>query len=133
MGPAVLLVSIMSSALQVVALLALMALFTPRAADAHGRLINPASRGSAFRFGFKNPSDWNDNAGVCGGHSNQKNHVANVECVETQCRDHWHMRLVVNLPTVSSQRLTLKDRKLTLLWNSQQTTEAGSNFRYVDQ
>merc|ERR1712168_1611928 len=72
--PAVLLASIMSSALQVVALLALMALFTPRAADAHGRLINPASRGSAFRFGFKNPSDWNDNAGVCGGHSNQKNH-----------------------------------------------------------
>merc|ERR1719209_654944 len=64
----------MSWVLQFVPLLALVTLLAPRSADAHGRLINPASRGSAFRFGFKNPADWNDNAGVCGGHSNQKAH-----------------------------------------------------------
>jgi len=54
--------------------MALVVSFAPRGCDAHGRLIQPASRGSAFRLGFDNPADWNDNAGVCGGHSNQKNH-----------------------------------------------------------
>merc|ERR1711970_538377 len=33
----------------------------------HGRLMNPPSRASEWRLGFKNPKDYNDNEGFCGG------------------------------------------------------------------
>ena len=33
----------------------------------HARLIQPPSRSSMWRFGFKNPADYNDNQGFCGG------------------------------------------------------------------
>ena len=35
----------------------------------HGRLIEPPSRSSMWRFGFKNPTNYNDNALFCGGKS----------------------------------------------------------------
>ena len=37
----------------------------------HGRLMEPVSRASAWRKGFNNPADYNDNEGYCGGFSNQ--------------------------------------------------------------
>ena len=33
----------------------------------HGRLIEPPSRASMWRFGFKNPPDYDDTASYCGG------------------------------------------------------------------
>ncbi|CAB4062139.1 unnamed protein product [Lepeophtheirus salmonis] len=33
----------------------------------HGRLIQPPSRASMWRYGFVNPKDYNDNEGFCGG------------------------------------------------------------------
>eukprot|EP00096_Caligus_rogercresseyi_P011477 TRINITY_DN4517_c0_g1_i1.p1 TRINITY_DN4517_c0_g1~~TRINITY_DN4517_c0_g1_i1.p1 ORF type:complete len:309 (-),score=34.13 TRINITY_DN4517_c0_g1_i1:64-951(-) len=33
----------------------------------HGRFIEPPSRASMWRHGFKNPRDYNDNEGFCGG------------------------------------------------------------------
>ena len=35
--------------------------------ESHGRLVKPASRASAFRYGFNTPSNWNDMATFCGG------------------------------------------------------------------
>lgn len=37
----------------------------------HGRLIEPPSRASAWRYGFDTPPDYNDNQGFCGGLSFQ--------------------------------------------------------------
>merc|ERR1739838_1025738 len=67
-----------SSSLSLLCLAVMLGVLSPRGCEAHGRLIDPASRGSAFRFGFDNPSDWNDNAGVGGGHSNQKSHDGKI-------------------------------------------------------
>ena len=39
------------------------------AVNGHGRLIEPPSRASMWRYGFDNPPDWNDNQGYCGGFS----------------------------------------------------------------
>ena len=33
----------------------------------HGRLVEPPSRASAWRYGFNTPADYNDNQGFCGG------------------------------------------------------------------
>ena len=35
----------------------------------HGRLLQPPSRASMWRFGFDNPRDDTDNEGNCGGRS----------------------------------------------------------------
>ena len=35
----------------------------------HGRLMEPVSRASAWRRGYPNPADYNDNQGYCGGYS----------------------------------------------------------------
>jgi hypothetical protein len=37
----------------------------------HGRLIDPPSRASAWRFGFPTPKDYDDNAQFCGGFHRQ--------------------------------------------------------------
>lgn len=37
--------------------------------DAHGRLMEPVNRGSAWRKHFKTPIDYNDNENFCGGFS----------------------------------------------------------------
>jgi Lytic polysaccharide mono-oxygenase, cellulose-degrading len=36
-------------------------------ASGHGRLIQPPSRASAWRFGFPTPPNWDDNELFCGG------------------------------------------------------------------
>ncbi len=35
--------------------------------SAHGRVLEPISRASMWRKGFKNPKDYDDDAGYCGG------------------------------------------------------------------
>ncbi|XP_017121026.1 uncharacterized protein LOC108141913 [Drosophila elegans] len=52
----------------------------------HGRLIEPPSRASAWRFGFQTPPDYNDHELYCGGFARQwsKN---NGKCGE--CGDAW--------------------------------------------
>merc|ERR1711955_680 len=57
------LISIMKA---VVALVSVMALTLP-SVESHGRLMDPPSRASQWRFGFNNPKDYNDNQGYCGG------------------------------------------------------------------
>lgn len=37
----------------------------------HGRLVDPPSRASAWRFGYDTPIDYNDNEGFCGGFNHQ--------------------------------------------------------------
>ncbi|XP_042867363.1 uncharacterized protein LOC122250106 isoform X2 [Penaeus japonicus] len=37
----------------------------------HGRLVDPPSRASAWRFGWGTPIDYNDNEGFCGGFQHQ--------------------------------------------------------------
>ncbi|CAL4241686.1 unnamed protein product [Meganyctiphanes norvegica] len=37
----------------------------------HGRLIEPPSRASAWRYGFQTPIDYQDNEGFCGGFNHQ--------------------------------------------------------------
>ncbi|KAK4319033.1 hypothetical protein Pmani_010012 [Petrolisthes manimaculis] len=37
----------------------------------HGKLVDPPSRASAWRFGFNTPRDYNDNEGFCGGFNYQ--------------------------------------------------------------
>lgn len=38
-----------------------------RVVDAHGRMIDPAARGSMWRFGFNVPENYNDMSNYCGG------------------------------------------------------------------
>ncbi|XP_050410035.1 uncharacterized protein LOC126824727 [Patella vulgata] len=53
--------------------------------NGHGRLIDPPSRASMFRFGYNTPPDYNDNQGFCGGkYRQQKN---NGQC--GVCGDPW--------------------------------------------
>lgn len=35
--------------------------------EAHGRLMDPVNRGSAFRRGFRTPANYDDNGNNCGG------------------------------------------------------------------
>ena len=35
--------------------------------DGHGRMIDPAGRGSMWRFGFNVPENYNDMSNYCGG------------------------------------------------------------------
>ena len=52
----------------------------------HGRLIEPPSRTSARRFGFKTPADYNDHETNCGGFGRQWNKNGG-RC--GQCGDPW--------------------------------------------
>jgi len=45
----------------------LLGIFIAGHVQGHGRLVNPPSRASMWRFGFDNPPDYNDNEGFCGG------------------------------------------------------------------
>jgi len=40
-------------------------------AHGHARFLEPPSRSSMWRFGFKNPPDYDDNQGFCGGFNHQ--------------------------------------------------------------
>ena len=48
-------------------ILTCMILVLPGYVSGHGRLTEPPSRASMFRFGFDNPSDYSDNQLFCGG------------------------------------------------------------------
>ncbi|CAK1589901.1 unnamed protein product [Parnassius mnemosyne] len=52
----------------------------------HGRLIEPPSRASAWRFGFDTPPDYNDNQSYCGGFTRQWT-INNGKC--GVCGDPW--------------------------------------------
>merc|ERR1712180_490995 len=58
--------SLISMMKAVVALVSVMALTLP-SVESHGRLMDPPSRASQWRFGFNNPKDYNDNQGYCDG------------------------------------------------------------------
>ncbi|XP_050408925.1 uncharacterized protein LOC126823898 [Patella vulgata] len=53
--------------------------------NGHGRLIDPPSRASMFRFGYNTPPDYNDNQGNCGGRDIQQRN--NEQC--GVCGDPW--------------------------------------------
>jgi len=53
----------------------------------HGRLLKPPARGSAWRFGFDTPKDYNDNAENCGGLGTQWNDQNKGKC--GICGDRW--------------------------------------------
>ncbi|KAH6926995.1 hypothetical protein HPB50_024974 [Hyalomma asiaticum] len=58
-------------------------------AQGHGRLMEPPSRSSMWRFGFKTPPNYNDNELFCGGyavHWQQNGGKCGV------CGDPWHQR-----------------------------------------
>ncbi|XP_017855741.1 PREDICTED: uncharacterized protein LOC108608728 [Drosophila arizonae] len=56
--------------------------------DAHGRLIEPPSRASAWRYGFQTPPDYNDHELYCGGFTRQWKRNGG-KCGE--CGDAWDM------------------------------------------
>nr|XP_032288888.1 uncharacterized protein LOC6629308 [Drosophila virilis] len=56
--------------------------------DAHGRLIEPPSRASAWRYGFQTPPDYNDHELYCGGFTRQWKHNGG-KCGE--CGDAWDL------------------------------------------
>ncbi|KAK6195741.1 hypothetical protein SNE40_001103 [Patella caerulea] len=53
--------------------------------NGHGRLTDPPSRASMFRFGYDTPPDFDDNQGFCGGRDRQK--ANNEQC--GVCGDPW--------------------------------------------
>lgn len=55
--------------------------------DGHGRLIEPPSRSSAFRYGFQTPPNYNDHELYCGGFARQQRNGG--KCGE--CGDAWDM------------------------------------------
>lgn len=55
--------------------------------DGHGRLIEPPSRSSAFRYGFATPPNFNDHELYCGGF--ERHQQNNGKCGE--CGDAWDL------------------------------------------
>lgn len=53
--------------------------------NGHGRLIEPPSRSSAFRYGFQTPPNYNDHELYCGGFARQQRNGG--KCGE--CGDAW--------------------------------------------
>ena len=49
----------------------LLSLLYPRLSWSHGRLIEPPSRSTMWRYGFNNPPNYNDHEGYCGGFTRQ--------------------------------------------------------------
>lgn len=56
--------------------------------NGHGRLIEPPSRSSAFRYGFATPPNYNDHELYCGGFARQQRNGG--KCGE--CGDAWGKR-----------------------------------------
>lgn len=63
----------------------LLATIGPRYVEAHGRLIEPPSRASAWRYGFQTPPNYNDHELYCGGFQRQQRNGGH--CGE--CGDAW--------------------------------------------
>lgn len=55
--------------------------------NGHGRLIEPPSRSSAFRYGFQTPPNYNDHELYCGGFARQQRNGG--KCGE--CGDAWDL------------------------------------------
>lgn len=47
--------------------------------NGHGRLIEPPSRSSAFRYGFQTPPNYNDHELYCGGFARQQRNGGKVK------------------------------------------------------
>ncbi|XP_068158063.1 uncharacterized protein [Drosophila tropicalis] len=62
--------------------------FSAHSCEAHGRLIEPPSRASAWRYGFQTPPDYNDHELYCGGFTRQWKRNGG-KCGE--CGDPWDM------------------------------------------
>ncbi|KAG8199105.1 hypothetical protein JTE90_016242 [Oedothorax gibbosus] len=63
-------------------------LFTMRSVSGHGRLVEPPSRSSMWRFGFKTKPNYNDNELFCGGYTVQWQRNGGKCGV---CGDAWHI------------------------------------------
>ena len=63
-----------------IALVLLVVWEMPDLAAGHGRLIEPASRNSMFRYGFDNPANYNDNELNCGGFGHQYSAGVDGKC-----------------------------------------------------
>lgn len=70
-------------------LLLMSAASLPRPCHGHGRLIEPPSRASAWRYGFQTPPNYNDHELYCGGFQRQQRNGG--KCGE--CGDAWDVPL----------------------------------------
>ncbi|UYV73625.1 hypothetical protein LAZ67_11000076 [Cordylochernes scorpioides] len=70
-------------------LLAVAAVLLPRPAEAHGRLLEPPSRSSMWRFGFRTKPNYNDNELFCGGWAVQWQRNGGKCGI---CGDPWHQK-----------------------------------------
>ena len=52
-------------------LIFVISLLQPRPSQGHGRLIEPPSRSTMWRYGFNNPPNYNDHESYCGGFTRQ--------------------------------------------------------------
>lgn len=59
--------------------------------NGHGRLIEPPSRSSAFRYGFQTPPNYNDHELYCGGFARQQRNGG--KCGE--CGDPWGKQMIM--------------------------------------
>ena len=71
--------------------------------DGHGRLIEPPSRSSMWRFGFNTPVNYDDNQLFCGGYDVSIILTGN-RCYETSLI--WH--ILFNLNTSNEMQLFSK-------------------------
>ena len=55
-----------------------MAAMGTRQVEGHGRLVDPPSRSSAWRYGFDTPRNYDDNQLFCGGFAVSQNYVISV-------------------------------------------------------
>lgn len=62
-------------------------MYTIDVCNGHGRLIEPPSRSSAFRYGFQTPPNYNDHELYCGGFARQQRNGG--KCGE--CGDAWDL------------------------------------------
>lgn len=82
------------------ALLILLVIIQIQQSESHGRLIEPPSRASAWRYGFNTPPNYNDHELFCGGYTRQ--HQTNGKFIKCQklckavikilCTYRWKMR-----------------------------------------
>lgn len=77
--------------------------------NGHGRLIEPPSRSSAFRYGFQTPPNYNDHELYCGGFTRQQKNGG--KCGE--CGDAWGKVCLFFLIQISDFRFNhLKTKKI---------------------
>lgn len=82
--------------------------------ESHGRLIEPPSRASAWRYGFDTPHNYNDHELYCGGFTRQwvKNEG---KC--GVCGDAWDSKFVeINLHFYKLLKMQLQETKSARVW-----------------